>query len=699
MANPFRARGESEDMASYLKAKQDYEIKNTGSSGVNLGPSGNAITNNLATDVIDRPIKEAESYSSIYDTTREKELANRESELQTINQIYQQQLDNEKRSIMAAGEKDLARSNTISAITGMMGAPEATTRAGQSESRTKTQLTKAEDYYTAQKAAAVQAFYDKVDTLTADKAKIEYAASREEAEKAQAEQATGALNALNSMATTGMSWDALMTADPETVNKLVSASGKTGFEVQALYEASMPKEAQTEVIDEREIKLPNGNLGIRRITSDGQKRDFDLGTPYVEGTETRDVNTQVIGNEVYLFPKEMTNEELNQPLSYWKVGNNTDYQFVPGTENQPGGVFDKTTGTFTPYTDKTASGVVTDASGSSYNIASYATDPNHETAVQSILNRIGQMTSYQQMDNYIQQVAPGSKVTGEMIGNASQKYGVSWETMMAIMQQDSNFGTAGAGARSFNPGNVGNTETATSTGQLVNFGNWQSGVDAVAKNLAWRKVSDQPTVDAEVEANVSLVNQGRLTTKEALDKLPEEKRGAFVYQLAQTTSDETKQKQEATQADAQQKIALIDETLSSSALNDAVGPNWFARDWGSLDLSKFTGQYQNFIGNVQQLASQEFISNLIESKQAGATYGSLTEREGQALREAATKINNWAEKDESGNVIGYNISESAFKRELNRIKDAATKVNSGVQVMPDGTQWKMNDDGSLTQIQ
>lgn len=179
----------------------------------------------------------------------------------------------------------------------------------------------------------------------------------------------------------------------------------------------------------------------------------------------------------------------------------TDFQFISGTDNQPGGIFDKTAGTFQSFDDLNAQGVVTDASGSSYNILSYATDPNHETAVQSILNNMGQMTSYEQMDSYIQQVAPGSQVTGEMIGNASEQHGVSWESIMAIMQQDSSFGTAGAGARSFNPGNVGNTETATSTGQLVNFGDWQSGVNAVAKNLAWRKVDAGGPAQGAYELN------------------------------------------------------------------------------------------------------------------------------------------------------------------------------------------------------
>lgn len=153
--------------------------------------------------------------------------------------------------------------------------------------------------------------------------------------------------------------------------------------------------------------------------------------------------------------------------------------------------------------NQSGSGIVTDGSGTSYDIASYATDPTHEAKVQNILNSIGKMTSVQQMDNYIKSIAPNSPVTGQMIANASQKYGVSWEAMMAIMQQDSTFGTQGAAVRSFNPGNVGNTEQATSTGNLVNYGSWQNGVDAVAKNLAGRKVDANALPKDEFGVNVS----------------------------------------------------------------------------------------------------------------------------------------------------------------------------------------------------
>lgn len=87
----------------------------------------------------------------------------------------------------------------------------------------------------------------------------------------------------------------------------------------------------------------------------------------------------------------------------------------------------------------------------------------------------------------------------------------------------------------------------------------------------------------------------------------------------------------------------------------------------------FSGEAQNFLGDIKQITDREFIDNLIKAKAQGATFGALTEREGQALRDAATKLNTWAVKDGDGNVVGYNIDEENFLKELNNIKTLAQK--------------------------
>lgn len=127
-------------------------------------------------------------------------------------------------------------------------------------------------------------------------------------------------------------------------------------------------------------------------------------------------------------------------------------------------------------------GVVTDPSKGvvgGFDIGRYATDPNHERAVASIVQGIGKFNTLDEVQSYIQRKYPNSPVTAEMIGNAAGKYGVPWEMLVAMMEQDSSLGTQGKGARTFNPGNVGNDDA----GNIKNYGDWQSGVNAVASWL------------------------------------------------------------------------------------------------------------------------------------------------------------------------------------------------------------------------
>jgi len=114
-----------------------------------------------------------------------------------------------------------------------------------------------------------------------------------------------------------------------------------------------------------------------------------------------------------------------------------------------------------------------------YDISSYATDPNHETAVQNIMDYIGKFNTIEDVDTYIQQVASGSPVTGDMISKASEKYGVDWEMMVAMMQQDSSLGTKGMGARNNNPFNIGQFDNLNSP--VEGYKTMQEGVNAGAE--------------------------------------------------------------------------------------------------------------------------------------------------------------------------------------------------------------------------
>ena len=152
-----------------------------------------------------------------------------------------------------------------------------------------------------------------------------------------------------------------------------------------------------------------------------------------------------------------------------------------------------------------------------------------------------------------------------------------------------------------------------------------------------------------------------------------------------------------------QKIADITGLLNNSSLDSAVGPSKAAR----TSFNMFTGAKSNFIAGIEQLREQLTLEKLIQAKQAGATFGALSDGERQTLAASATKLGTWALKDEAGNVYGYKANEEDFKAVLDKINNFAKldfilKGGSpeavNVTEMDDGTFWTNNSDGTYTQI-
>lgn len=121
---------------------------------------------------------------------------------------------------------------------------------------------------------------------------------------------------------------------------------------------------------------------------------------------------------------------------------------------------------------------------SDYDISSYATDPLHKQKIASILNSMPSIGSASDVDIYIQNKAIISPLTGEMFVNAAREYNIDCRLLMAIIELESQFGTAGVAVVTLNPGNVGNTGTATRT-----YSSWSAGVAAVADWLNKHRVS------------------------------------------------------------------------------------------------------------------------------------------------------------------------------------------------------------------
>jgi len=159
------------------------------------------------------------------------------------------------------------------------------------------------------------------------------------------------------------------------------------------------------------------------------------------------------------------------------------------------------------------------------------------------------------------------------------------------------------------------------------------------------------------------------------------------------------------QAVAKAGIDLTTTLLTDKGLNSAVGPNAAAR---FSILNRLTGVKSNFIAGVEQLRSQLNLQALIDAKAKGATFGALSDQELQVLASTATKIGTWAIKDKNGNIIGYNVDEKSFRKELDKINNFAkldyvlkggNPDDVGIKQEPDGTYTTKNSDGSVTVLE
>jgi len=68
---------------------------------------------------------------------------------------------------------------------------------------------------------------------------------------------------------------------------------------------------------------------------------------------------------------------------------------------------------------------------------------------------------------------------------SARKFGVDPKLILAIAKQEANYATLGRAARTFNPGNVGNVDS----GSNINWGSWQNGLDALARNISRRSIA------------------------------------------------------------------------------------------------------------------------------------------------------------------------------------------------------------------
>ena len=187
---------------------------------------------------------------------------------------------------------------------------------------------------------------------------------------------------------------------------------------------------------------------------------------------------------------------------------------------------------------------------------------------------------------------------------------------------------------------------------------------AMAEGWSGGMMSNLP--DEEITGLVELVKSGKLTDKEALDKVSDDKKKS---QLVAELSKIVKPSDTAADAEAKEKASLAMSLKDHKGLKGATGTTRLGR------TSLFNkAEKQEFIGSVENLVSGLTLESLISAKERGATFGALSEGEMRVLASAATKIGTWAIKDKTGKTLGYRIGQDQMKKELENISNIFTKA-------------------------
>lgn len=240
-------------------------------------------------------------YGSLYESSRADEIARQEGNLKSIEDIYRNKLESETQREREIGARDVARSNTISAMTGMTGAPEATTREGMAERRTEDRIKSVEARVAAEKASAVNAIYGRIDQNAARAAEIELKTKREEQDALRKETAVSATNNILSFASKqGIDWNTFSKAaqDDKDLQAEIKRTGKSLPELYELYTSNQPAPPK------KTYTWKGNNLVVVQEDAKGtiSTQTFDateLGIP--KGT---DFQTVTLGESVYWIDKD-----------------------------------------------------------------------------------------------------------------------------------------------------------------------------------------------------------------------------------------------------------------------------------------------------------------------------------------------------------------------------------------------------------
>ncbi len=248
----------------------------------------------------------------------------------------------------------------------------------------------------------------------------------------------------------------------QTINPIKSEFASISDSIDSI--STRNKELKAEAKDQMDTMIKQGSWN--KLTSD-QRQEIWSAAGY-SGSPI-DIETPV---------------DITDQINASKAGGYIkDGQFVEGSA------------TYDPITKAlTDPSKVIEFGGKKYNFTSYATDKKWGVNVTSILTSLPSFTSDQEVNQYIQLHAPGSQLKAEDISEVANEYEISPELLLSIAGQethymDPNQKRGGVGARSNNPGNVGNTDEVVAAGGSNSFATIKDGLRALAQNIKARDIT------------------------------------------------------------------------------------------------------------------------------------------------------------------------------------------------------------------
>ena len=139
-------------------------------------------------------------------------------------------------------------------------------------------------------------------------------------------------------------------------------------------------------------------------------------------------------------------------------------------------------------------------------------------------------------------------------------------------------------------------------------------------------------------------------------------------------------------------IKTINNLVNHPGMTATVGAYGIGR-WTPFKIDKT--EQQDFIAGVNQLISGETLNALTALKAKGGSLGALSEKELEILRSTASKISNWEIKD-GDKVVGYEVSEDVFKKELGRMQELAKRAQ--VNALGYDPEYVPNMDGGIIDL-